>query len=159
MDVQAVAPTLSSTTFAPPTPTGAGDPSAVPAAPAPVAPVGDGSSSGSTPSAVPQNAGLALLPPSGGSGTSSGTGTGSGSGSGSSSLSGNVAKVYNLPDQQVQVSFQTAPGSSEVVTVFTDKSTGKVIVQFPSETLIALAQFFQKLDNSADNGAVVDKKV
>jgi uncharacterized FlaG/YvyC family protein len=42
----------------------------------------------------------------------------------------------------------------------TDTQTGKVVVQFPSETLVALAQFFQKLDNTtADNGAVVDKKV
>lgn len=56
-----------------------------------------------------------------------------------------VAKLYNAVEQNVEVSFQVAKGLNEVVTVFTDKSTGKVIVQFPSEQIIALAQFFQKL--------------
>jgi len=74
-------------------------------------------------------------------------------------LPGNVAKLYGASADTTSVSFQPAQGSSEIVTVVTDTKTGKVVVQFPSETLVALAQFFQKLDNTADNGAVVDKKV
>ena len=56
-----------------------------------------------------------------------------------------VAKLYNAAEANVEVSFQVAKGLDEVVTVFTDRSTGKVIVQFPAESLVALAQFFQKL--------------
>jgi uncharacterized FlaG/YvyC family protein len=74
-------------------------------------------------------------------------------------LAGSVAKIYNTDASSVQVSFQLVKDGNQVVTVVSDKNTGKVIVQFPSETLIALAQFFQKLDNTADNGTVVDKKV
>jgi uncharacterized FlaG/YvyC family protein len=64
-----------------------------------------------------------------------------------------VAKLYNAAEQNVEVSFQVAKGLGEVVTVFTDKTTGKVIVQFPSEQLVALAQFFQKLA-----GSILDAK-
>jgi uncharacterized FlaG/YvyC family protein len=42
----------------------------------------------------------------------------------------------------------------EVVTVFTDKATGKEIIQFPSQELIALAQMYDK-----DSGKVLDKSV
>ena len=95
---------------------------------------------------------VALLPPS-----HSG---GSGAPTPSESLPGNVGKLYSAPANTTSVSFEPAAGSNEIVTVVTNTQTGKVIVQFPSETLIALAQFFQKLDNSAgSNGAVVDKKV
>jgi len=149
MDVQAVAPTISSTTFTLPAPP---QPDPTPAPTPPPASSGDGGSStaqSGLPAPAPApTAGLALLPPAGGSSSDSG----------SQSLPGNVAKVYNIPASTVQVSFQAAQGSNEIVTVFTDKQSGKVIVQFPSETLIALAQFFQKLDSSANNGAVVDKK-
>jgi hypothetical protein len=69
-------------------------------------------------------------------------------------LSTNVAKLFNAQEQNVSVSFHVEKATNEIVTVFTDKQTGKVIVQFPSETLIALAQFFDKLD-----GSVVNKKV
>jgi hypothetical protein len=65
-----------------------------------------------------------------------------------------IAAFYNAPEQNVSVSFQPDRNSNEIVIVFTDKQTGKVIVQFPSETLIALAKFFDKLD-----GSVVNKKV
>jgi uncharacterized FlaG/YvyC family protein len=59
-----------------------------------------------------------------------------------------------VQQQQVSVSFQIEQNPNEIVTVFTDKQTGKVIVQFPSETMIALAKLFDKLD-----GSVVNKKV
>jgi len=62
--------------------------------------------------------------------------------------------LYNVQEQNVSVSFQIEQNPNEIVTVFTDKQTGKVIVQFPSETLIALAKFFDKLD-----GSVINKKV
>ena len=70
------------------------------------------------------------------------------------SLSGNVAKLLAPAGTSTTVSFRVAPGSDQIVVVLTDSATGKVIAQFPSETLIALAQFFEKLD-----GGVVDKKV
>jgi hypothetical protein len=69
-------------------------------------------------------------------------------------LAAGVAKLYNANEQNISVSFQVEQNPNEIVTVFTDKQTGKVIVQFPSETLIALAKFFDKLD-----GGVVNKKV
>lgn len=65
-----------------------------------------------------------------------------------------VAKLFNAAAADVQVSFQISKNPDEIITVFTDKSTGKEIVQFPSETLVALAQFFNKLA-----GNVLDKKV
>ena len=69
-------------------------------------------------------------------------------------LSGAVAKLFNAQEQNVSVSYRIEQNPNEIVTVFTDKQTGKVIVQFPSETLIALAKLFDKLD-----GNVVNKKV
>jgi hypothetical protein len=96
---------------------------------------------------------VALLPPSNSGGSGSGK-------TPSESLPGNVGKLYAAPANTTSVSFEPAAGTNEIVTVVTDTQTGKVVVQFPSETLIALAQFFQKLDNTAgSNGAVVDKKV
>jgi hypothetical protein len=68
-------------------------------------------------------------------------------------LGSTVAKLFNTASENVAVSFQVAQGSNEVVVVFTDKTSGKTIIQFPSETLIALAQFFNKLA-----GTVLDKK-
>jgi hypothetical protein len=67
-------------------------------------------------------------------------------------LSPVVAKLFNAAEQNVQVSFQIQ--AHEVVTVFTDKSTGKEIVQFPSQALIALADMYDK-----DAGKVLDKSV
>ena len=158
MDVQAAAPTLSSTTVTLPPPpaiaSGAVGASAsaapLPGSPSPSAVPAGSSGTGSGVSADP-TPGLALLPPHGGSAPAQ---------SGSASLPGNVAKLYGAPANSTSVSFQPAAGSNEIVTVVTDTQTGKVVVQFPSETLVALAQFFQKLDNATtDNGAVVDKKV
>lgn len=70
------------------------------------------------------------------------------------SLASGVAKLFNAQAQNVSVSFRIEQNPNEIVTVFTDKQTGKVIVSFPSETLIALAKFFDKLD-----GSVINKKV
>ncbi len=69
-------------------------------------------------------------------------------------LSPVVAKLFNAAEQNVAVSFQVTTDPDEVVTVFTDKSTGKEIVQFPSQALIALAQMYDK-----DAGKVLDKSV
>ena len=69
-------------------------------------------------------------------------------------LSPVVAKLFNAAEQNVAVSFQVSTNPDEVVTVFTDKSTGKEIVQFPSQALIALAQMYDK-----DAGKVLDKSV
>ena len=71
-----------------------------------------------------------------------------------STLSPVVAKLFNAQEQNVAVSFQVTTNPDEVVTVFTDKSTGKEIVQFPSQALIALAQMYDK-----DAGKVLDKSV
>jgi hypothetical protein len=69
-------------------------------------------------------------------------------------VSSGVAQLFNVQEQQVTVSFQIQQNPNEIVMVFTDKQTGKVIVQFPSETMLALAKLFNKLD-----GNVVNKKV
>jgi hypothetical protein len=63
-----------------------------------------------------------------------------------------VAKLFNTASSNIVVSFQVVKELNEVVTVFTDKTTGKEIVQFPSQQLIALAEFFSKLA-----GNVLDK--
>jgi uncharacterized FlaG/YvyC family protein len=69
-------------------------------------------------------------------------------------LSPVVAKLFNAAEANVQVSFQVLTDPDEVVTVFTDKSTGKEIVQFPSQALIALAEMYDK-----NAGKVLDKSV
>jgi uncharacterized FlaG/YvyC family protein len=67
-------------------------------------------------------------------------------------LSPVVAKLFNTAAANVSVSFQVSTNPDEVVTVFTDKATGKEIIQFPSQELIALAQMYDK-----DAGKVLDK--
>jgi hypothetical protein len=69
-------------------------------------------------------------------------------------LSPVVAKLFNAAEANVTVSFQVLHDPDEVVTVFTDKSTGKEIIQFPSQALIALAEMYDK-----DAGKVLDKSV
>lgn len=69
-------------------------------------------------------------------------------------LSPVVAKLFNAAEANVQVSFQVLSDPDEVVTVFTDKSTGKEIIQFPSAAIIALAEMYDK-----DAGKVLDKSV
>lgn len=105
-----------------------------------------GNSSSTSNSAIGATPGLATLP--------AGPPDGSKKGVEDAPLSTGVAKLFNAQEQNVSVSFQIEQNPNEIVTVFTDKQTGKVIVQFPSETLIALAKFFDKLD-----GSVVNKKV
>jgi len=161
MDVQAatasatfVLPAAPQSAPAQPPPSGSASPGApaagVPSASIPNIASSDGSnadpgSSGSTANpAIGQTPGLATLPVSDGK-------------KGSQvdpSLSSGIAHLYNAQEQNVSVSFQVEQNPNEIVTVFTDKQTGKVIVQFPSETLIALAKFFDKLD-----GSVVNQKV
>ena len=51
----------------------------------------------------------------------------------------------------VAVQFRVV-GQNEIVTVFKNAETGAVITQFPSEAMVLIAQFFNKLA-----GAVVDR--
>jgi hypothetical protein len=52
---------------------------------------------------------------------------------------------------QVAVQFKVV-GQNEIVTVFKNAQTGEEITQFPSEAMVLIAQFFNKLA-----GAVVDR--
>jgi hypothetical protein len=104
------------------------------------------SNSSSTSGAIGPTPGLATLP----AGPPDGSKKHSDSDPG---LSSGVATLYNVQEQNISVSFQIEQNPNEIVTVFTDKQTGKVIVQFPSETMIALAKLFDKLD-----GSVINKK-
>jgi uncharacterized FlaG/YvyC family protein len=52
---------------------------------------------------------------------------------------------------QVSVQFRVVHDPNEVVTVFTNAQTGQVITQFPPESMVLIAQFFNKLA-----GAVLD---
>ncbi len=52
----------------------------------------------------------------------------------------------------VSVSFQVLEHPNEIITVFKNADTGEVITQFPAETMVVLAQFFNKLA-----GAVLDR--
>ena len=52
---------------------------------------------------------------------------------------------------QVQVSFEVSHDPNEIVTVFRNAQTGQVISQFPAETMVLIAQFFNKVA-----GGVVD---
>lgn len=82
-----------------------------------------------------------------------------GSPNGDGALKPVVAKLFNASEQNIEVSFQVVKDLNEVITVFTDKSTGKEIVQFPSAALIALAEFFSKLaDNVPSPGNVLDTR-
>lgn len=53
---------------------------------------------------------------------------------------------------KVSVQFRVLHHPNEIVTVFKNAETGEEIAQFPSETMIQIAQFFDKLA-----GAVVDR--
>jgi uncharacterized FlaG/YvyC family protein len=52
----------------------------------------------------------------------------------------------------VAVQFKVVHGTNQIVTVFTNKETGEEISQFPAESMVLIAQFFNKLA-----GAVVDR--
>jgi uncharacterized FlaG/YvyC family protein len=54
----------------------------------------------------------------------------------------------------VSVSFRVVHHPNEIVTVFRNADTGEEIVQFPPETMIMMAEFFDKLA-----GAVLDRSV
>jgi FlaG protein len=164
MDVQAAAaiatlvpPSTLKGTPAPPPPSGTSASAGLPGLPtgstlAGVSPADTGSSGdsgnsgGNSNPAIGPTPGLATLP--------AGPPDGSKKKSADETISAGVAQLFNAQEQNVSVSFQVEQNPNEIVTVFTDKQTGKVIVQFPSETLIALAKFFDKLD-----GSVVNKKV
>jgi uncharacterized FlaG/YvyC family protein len=103
-------------------------------------------SNGTQSNAIGPTPGLATLP--------AAATDGSKKGHHDTTLASNVAALYNVQQQNITVSFQIEQNPNEIVTVFTDKQTGKVIIQFPSETMIALAKLFDKLD-----GSVVNKKV
>jgi hypothetical protein len=60
--------------------------------------------------------------------------------------------LSQLVGSNVSVSFQVVSGTGDVVTVFKNKDTGEVISQFPSEAMVLIAQFFNKLA-----GAVLDR--
>jgi hypothetical protein len=53
---------------------------------------------------------------------------------------------------QVSVQFRVVHDPNEIVTVFTNAQTGQVITQFPPESMVLIAQFFNKLA-----GAVLDQ--
>ena len=53
---------------------------------------------------------------------------------------------------KVSVQFRVSHHPNEIVTVFKNAETGEEIAQFPAETMIQIAQFFDKLA-----GAVVDR--
>jgi hypothetical protein len=155
MDVQATTTTavLPPLPITPPSPTpAAGSATAGAAAVTSTVPVVSGTDPGSSNTnnsvggnPIGPNPGLATLPASASPGADK---------EASATIASGVAKLYNAQEQNVSVSFQIEQDPNEIVTVFTDKQTGKVIVQFPSETLVALAKFFDKLD-----GSVVNKKV
>jgi hypothetical protein len=52
----------------------------------------------------------------------------------------------------VSVQFRVAHGPNQIVTVFKNADTGEVISEFPSESMVLIAQFFNKLA-----GAVLDR--
>lgn len=129
-------------------------PAPIPPSPAPVQPAVPGIDAG--PAAV-----ASTTPPSPTSGpipvhsTAANSGGSAGSNQpNDTTLSPVVAKLFNASAANVTVSFQVLHDPDEVVTVFTDKSTGKEIIQFPSQALIALAEMYDK-----DAGKVLDKSV
>jgi uncharacterized FlaG/YvyC family protein len=137
------------TTGAPtPTPIPSPPPAPAPVAAAPTpAPLPAGGSSGSGTNA--SGAAVAVRPAAGTPQSTPGSNQQS-----DTTLSPVVAKLFNAAAQNVQVSFQVSTDPDEVITVFTDKSTGKEIIQFPSKELIAFGEMLDK-----DAGKVLDKNV
>jgi uncharacterized FlaG/YvyC family protein len=60
--------------------------------------------------------------------------------------------LAQLVGSDVSVQFQVVQGTHDIITVFKDKLTGRVITQFPPEAMVLIAQFFNKLA-----GAVLDR--
>jgi hypothetical protein len=65
-----------------------------------------------------------------------------------------VNKIFNAKPGPLQISYQTSTDPNEVIIVFRDPVTNQVVAQFPSEVLVRLAQFFNRVI-----GAVFDKQV
>lgn len=160
MDVQAASATVTlppQPSLAYTAPAASPDPSLAPIAAPAAAPVAPASpvASGPSGSDIGNSPGLATLPASATEAEKAAARAVASAADGSgTALAGSVAKLFNEREANVEVSFRIESGVDQVVTVFTDKQTGKTIVQFPSETLIALAQFFNKL-----GGGLLDKKV
>jgi hypothetical protein len=136
MDVQAAAGPAPSPLPAQPAPQAAHDPSTAPSAGAAAAAPG---AAAGTPAVA------------GGNGTIAAGGSNQPT---DGTLAPVVAKLFNTAEENVAVSFEVLHNPDEVVTVFTDKATGKEIVQFPSQALVALAEMYDK-----DAGNVLDKSV
>jgi hypothetical protein len=118
-------------------------PTPLPAEPQPApAPISIGASSSGTAASTPTH-GIAAP----------GTSAGGSNQQADQTVSPVVAKLFNASAQNVVVSFQVSH-SGDVVTVFTDKSTGKEIIQFPSQEMIAFGEMLDK-----DAGKVLDKSV
>lgn len=78
------------------------------------------------------------------------------SGQSNSGLAPAIAKIFSargipLP-LSLNVSYRVVKDPNEIVTVFTDPSTGKEIAQFPAEIMIGLAEFFDQ-----QQGATLDR--
>ena len=71
-------------------------------------------------------------------------------------LSSTLAKLFGKPNPEpqksLQVSYRVSRNPDEIITVFSDPATGEEVVQFPSEMMIELAQFFEK-----ESGVTLDK--
>jgi len=69
-------------------------------------------------------------------------------GDGHRSLSDTIGKLFGDPSQpqavNVNVSYRVSEHPSQIVTVFSDPTTGEEIAQFPADLLIQIAQFFDK---------------
>jgi len=102
------------------------------------------------PTPAPPTPSLPPTPSASHTGASSPSTTTYGSSAGDTTVTPIVAKLFNTTAQNVTVSFQVQ--NHVVVTVFTDKATGKEIIQFPSEELIAFGELLDK-----DAGKVLDK--
>ncbi len=77
-------------------------------------------------------------------------------GQSNSGLAPAIAKIFSargipLP-LSLNVSYRVVKDPNEIVTVFTDPSTGKEIAQFPAEIMIGLAEFFDQ-----QQGATLDR--
>jgi uncharacterized FlaG/YvyC family protein len=69
-----------------------------------------------------------------------------------------VAKLFGQPDQpqavSLNVSYRVSHDPSEIVTVFSDPTTGREVAQFPAEIVVQIAQFFDK-----HSGVTLDRTV
>lgn len=62
-------------------------------------------------------------------------------------LSSTLAKLFGGPSSDASASLSVSyrvEKPNEVITVFSDPVTGEEVAQFPAETLVQIAQFFDK---------------